>query len=111
MSELASQRFEALKLRRKLHDDVLKSIFVHVGLLGIGNFCIHPSILTSQYICLRSYQLVNFLHSILALSSKHIDYASPYGAPVLREHPGVDVETLEKRSQFLHLRYDEVKNK
>lgn len=40
------------------------------------------------------------MHSILALSSKHIDYASPYGVQVLREHPGVDVETLQKRSEF-----------
>jgi hypothetical protein len=40
------------------------------------------------------------MHSILALSSKHIDYTTPYGVQILREHPGVDVETLEKRSQF-----------
>ncbi|KAK0114768.1 hypothetical protein ONS95_014251 [Cadophora gregata] len=40
------------------------------------------------------------MHSILALSSKHIDYASAYGRQVLAEHPSLDVETLEKRSQF-----------
>lgn len=40
------------------------------------------------------------MHSILALSSKHIDYTSPYGRKVLAEHPSLDIETLEKRSQF-----------
>lgn len=40
------------------------------------------------------------MHSILALSSKHIDYTSPYGRQVLAEHPSLDVESLEKRSQF-----------
>jgi hypothetical protein len=40
------------------------------------------------------------MHSILALSSKHIDYKSSYGRQVLREHPSVDIETLEQRSQF-----------
>jgi hypothetical protein len=40
------------------------------------------------------------MHSILALSSNHIDYTLPYGLQVLREHPGVNVETLEKRSQY-----------
>ncbi len=40
------------------------------------------------------------MHSILALSSKHIDYNSAYGRQVLAEHPTVDIETLEKRSQF-----------
>ncbi|OWO97910.1 transcription factor Cys [Marssonina coronariae] len=40
------------------------------------------------------------MHSILALSSKHIDYGSAYGRQLLAEHPTLDVETLEKRSQF-----------
>jgi len=73
MSELTSQRFEVLEFRRKLHDDVLKSIFVHVALLCIGNFCIYPSIPTSQYICLRSHQLVGFLpaRTFVAISNAH----------------------------------------
>ncbi|KAE8444652.1 hypothetical protein EG329_014400 [Mollisiaceae sp. DMI_Dod_QoI] len=45
-------------------------------------------------------QHAGLMHSILALSSKHIDYESDYGLKILREHPKVDVETLEKRSQF-----------
>lgn len=42
------------------------------------------------------------MHSILALSSKHIDYRSPYGVQFLKDHPEVNVEALEKRSQFHH---------
>ena len=42
------------------------------------------------------------MHSILALSSKHIDYSSPYGLQILQEHPNVDVKMLEERSQFHH---------
>ncbi len=45
-------------------------------------------------------QNIGLMHSILALSSKHIDYTSPYGLAFLKQHPNVDVETLEKRSQF-----------
>lgn len=45
-------------------------------------------------------QHAGLMHSILALSSKHIDYKSEYGLKILREHPKVDVETLEKRSLF-----------
>lgn len=40
------------------------------------------------------------MHSILALSSKHLDYKSSYGLQILRDHPSIDVETLEQRSQF-----------
>ncbi|CZT00340.1 related to C6 zink-finger protein PRO1A [Rhynchosporium graminicola] len=40
------------------------------------------------------------MHSILALSSKHIDYTSDYGQKVLADHPSLDVKTLEARSQF-----------
>jgi hypothetical protein len=40
------------------------------------------------------------MHSILALSSKHLDYKSPYGLQILRDHPSIDVQTLEERSQF-----------
>lgn len=42
------------------------------------------------------------MHSILALSSKHIDYRSPYGLKFLKEHPDVDVQALEERSRFHH---------
>ncbi|KAH6677279.1 fungal-specific transcription factor domain-containing protein [Halenospora varia] len=42
------------------------------------------------------------MHSILALSSKHIDYRSDYGRNFLQQHPGMDVKTLEERSQFHH---------
>ncbi|EHL02126.1 putative transcriptional regulatory protein moc3 [Glarea lozoyensis 74030] len=42
------------------------------------------------------------MHSILALSGKHIDYASSYGRQFLQEHPNVDVESLEERSQYHH---------
>ena len=45
-------------------------------------------------------QHAGLMHSILALSSKHIDYRSPYGIQFLKEHPDVDVETLEQRSQY-----------
>jgi hypothetical protein len=39
-------------------------------------------------------------HSILAPSSKQLDYNYPYGIKILQEHPGLDIETLEKQSQF-----------
>lgn len=45
---------------------------------------------------------IGLMHSILALSSKHIDFSSPYGSKFLREHPDLDVQTLEERSQFHH---------
>ncbi|KAF4634507.1 hypothetical protein G7Y89_g3606 [Cudoniella acicularis] len=47
-------------------------------------------------------QHTGLMHSILALSSKHIDYRSPYGRDFLQQHPGIDVKTLEERSQFHH---------
>ncbi|KAB8293342.1 hypothetical protein EYC80_007664 [Monilinia laxa] len=45
---------------------------------------------------------VGLMHSILALSSKHIDYDSDYGQRLLQQHPDVDRETLEERSQYHH---------
>jgi len=78
-SEFASQRLEVLELRRKLRDNVLKSIFAHVALLCIRNFCIYPSIPTSQYICLRSHQLVWFLPSCTFVA-------------ILNAHPYEDVK-------------------
>lgn len=47
-------------------------------------------------------QHTGLMHSILALSGKHIDYRSPYGLQFLQQHPGIDVEMLEERSQFHH---------
>lgn len=47
-----------------------------------------------------AHQDPGLMHSILALSSRHIDYSSTYGRQVLAEHPTLDVETLEERSQF-----------
>ena len=40
------------------------------------------------------------MHSILALSSRHIDYRSPYGLKFLKDHPDVNVNALEERSRF-----------
>ncbi|ESZ91499.1 hypothetical protein SBOR_8128 [Sclerotinia borealis F-4128] len=45
---------------------------------------------------------VGLMHSILALSSKHIDYESDYGKELLQQHPDIDRKTLEERSQFHH---------
>ncbi|QSZ33409.1 hypothetical protein DSL72_004977 [Monilinia vaccinii-corymbosi] len=45
---------------------------------------------------------VGLMHSILALSSKHIDYDSDYGQRLLQQHPDVNRQTLEERSQYHH---------
>ncbi|TAQ91087.1 hypothetical protein B7494_g678 [Chlorociboria aeruginascens] len=42
------------------------------------------------------------MHSILALSSKHINYDSPYGINLLQRHPDMDAQMLKQRSQFHH---------
>lgn len=34
---------------------------------------------------------IGLIHSILALSSKHIDFRSPYRVKFLREHPELDI--------------------
>jgi hypothetical protein len=47
-------------------------------------------------------QHLGLMHSILALSSRHIDYHSPYGVKLLQEHPEVDEDSLRSRSQFHH---------
>lgn len=47
-------------------------------------------------------QHTGLMHSILALSSKHIDWRSSYGLQFLQDHPSVDVKMLEERSQFHH---------
>lgn len=43
---------------------------------------------------------VGLMHSILALSSKHIDYESDYGQMILQQHPEMNQDALEKRSQY-----------
>ncbi|CZR70255.1 uncharacterized protein PAC_20156 [Phialocephala subalpina] len=45
---------------------------------------------------------IGLMHSILALSSKHIDFRSSYGIRFLQDHPELDIQTLQERSQFHH---------
>ncbi|KAM0155342.1 hypothetical protein ACHAQE_006792 [Botrytis cinerea] len=47
-------------------------------------------------------QHAGLMHSILALSSKHIDYDSEYGQKLLQQHPDIDKKSLEERSQYHH---------
>ncbi|CAD6443099.1 3bc7813b-9eb7-406c-afcc-96a629f5ed72 [Sclerotinia trifoliorum] len=47
-------------------------------------------------------QHAGLMHSILSLSSKHINYDSEYGQKVLQQHPDIDRESLEERSQYHH---------
>ncbi|ROT38355.1 hypothetical protein SODALDRAFT_277974 [Sodiomyces alkalinus F11] len=42
------------------------------------------------------------MHSILAMSSKHIDYDTPYGIKLLRQNPTTGREALQTRSQYHH---------
>ncbi|UKZ86917.1 uncharacterized protein TrAFT101_012002 [Trichoderma asperellum] len=42
------------------------------------------------------------MHSILAASSKHIDWDTPYGMKILQNNPSTSKETLEQRSEFHH---------
>jgi hypothetical protein len=42
------------------------------------------------------------MHSILSLSSKHIDYDTPYGANLVKSNPGMTLEKLQQRSDFHH---------
>jgi hypothetical protein len=42
------------------------------------------------------------MHSILALSSKHIDYNTPYGAKLLAGNPDLSPESLVARSDYHH---------
>jgi hypothetical protein len=42
------------------------------------------------------------MHSILAVSSKHIDYNAPYGAKILIDNPSTCQEALQERSDFHH---------
>ncbi|KAL2753169.1 hypothetical protein ACRALDRAFT_1072280 [Sodiomyces alcalophilus JCM 7366] len=42
------------------------------------------------------------MHSILAMSSKHIDYETPYGIKLLRQNPTTSREALQERSEYHH---------
>ncbi|PHH73411.1 hypothetical protein CDD80_3833 [Ophiocordyceps camponoti-rufipedis] len=42
------------------------------------------------------------MHSVLALSSKHIDLSSPYGVRVLQSHAGTSRESLQRRAEHHH---------
>ncbi|KAL7951731.1 fungal-specific transcription factor domain-containing protein [Trichoderma barbatum] len=42
------------------------------------------------------------MHSILAASSKHIDWETPYGMKILQNNPSTSKETLEQRSEYHH---------
>ncbi len=42
------------------------------------------------------------MHSILALSSKHLDYAAPYGLNLLKRHPDISPESLQRRADYHH---------
>ncbi|XP_044717216.1 fungal specific transcription factor domain-containing protein [Hirsutella rhossiliensis] len=42
------------------------------------------------------------MHSVLALSSKHIDFGSPYGVRILQGNPGTSRESLQQRAEFHH---------
>ncbi|QUC22970.1 uncharacterized protein UV8b_07211 [Ustilaginoidea virens] len=42
------------------------------------------------------------MHSILALSSKHIDMDSPYGSKILQANPGATRESLQQRGDHHH---------
>ncbi|KAF5553033.1 C6 zink-finger PRO1A [Fusarium mexicanum] len=42
------------------------------------------------------------MHSILAVSSKHIDWDTPYGAKLLADHPQSNREALQQRADYHH---------
>ncbi|KAI9147665.1 Transcriptional regulatory protein moc3 [Paramyrothecium foliicola] len=42
------------------------------------------------------------MHSILALSSKHIDLDAPYGAKLLQENPSTTKDLMQQRSDYHH---------
>lgn len=42
------------------------------------------------------------MHSILSLSSKHIDYHTPYGMNILRDNPLTTREALQYRAEYHH---------
>lgn len=48
------------------------------------------------------------MHSILSVSSKHIDFDAPYGAKLLQENPATSRQALQERSDHHH---DEAMNR
>lgn len=42
------------------------------------------------------------MHSILAVSSKHMDFAAPYASKMLQDHPMTSREALEERAAYHH---------
>lgn len=42
------------------------------------------------------------MHSILALSSKHLDFETPYGIKILKENSNTNLEALQQRSDYHH---------
>ncbi|EEY17352.1 C6 transcription factor OefC [Verticillium alfalfae VaMs.102] len=42
------------------------------------------------------------MHSVLAMSSKHIDYDTPYGAKLLQQNPGTSRAALQSRADYHH---------
>lgn len=42
------------------------------------------------------------MHSVLALSSRHMDLSSPYGVRVLQSHAGTSRESLQRRAEHHH---------
>ena len=42
------------------------------------------------------------MHSILAVSSKHLDLEDPHGAVILQENPGTTHESLQERASYHH---------
>ncbi|KAH8757186.1 fungal-specific transcription factor domain-containing protein [Diaporthe sp. PMI_573] len=42
------------------------------------------------------------MHSILALSSKHLDFETPYGAKILADNPNTSLDALQQRSDYHH---------
>lgn len=42
------------------------------------------------------------MHSILALSSKHIEWNTPYGEKILRDNPSTNTDLLEERGEYHH---------
>ncbi|KAH8593943.1 fungal-specific transcription factor domain-containing protein [Bisporella sp. PMI_857] len=77
-------------------------IFFHHYLFNLGyRFTVegeHENAFT-QLLLSMAVEHPQVMHSILGLSGKHIDFSSPYGLQLLKEHPEVDLPTLEARSE------------
>lgn len=42
------------------------------------------------------------MHSLLALSSKHLDFETPYGLKILKDNPNTTLQALQQRSDHHH---------